>query len=138
MSLTKDVWDKVQIIQNDILLWQPRFLSKLDNDPEPTTSTDTNKSDYGRSSSILSQSHERLGQPDSIQTQSLFSIVAVMSTGTWDLHCTPTGTYRLQFSEFRYFAAIKHLCQVKAILNLININPRELKKKKKKKKKKNG
>lgn len=136
MSLTKQVWDKVQIIQNDLLLWQPRFITlqqqqqaqSLD-DMSSSHSMDYHNffSDIKSTSSVLSQSYERLRplhyhqqqQPQSmgyfppvsqpLQNQSLFSIVAVMSHGVWDIRTSETHIYRLQFSEFRYFAAIKHL-----------------------------
>jgi hypothetical protein len=32
-----------------------------------------------------------------------------MSNGVWDINTSPEHTYCLQFSEFRYFAAMKHL-----------------------------
>ncbi|KAG1106160.1 hypothetical protein G6F42_016861 [Rhizopus arrhizus] len=136
MNLTKQVWDKVQIIQNDLLLWQPRFITlqqqqqaqSLD-DMSSSHSMDYHNffSDIKSTSSVLSQSYERLRplhyhqqqQPQStgyfppvsqpLQNQSLFSIVAVMSHGVWDIRTSETHIYRLQFSEFRYFAAIKHL-----------------------------
>lgn len=137
MNLTKQVWDKVQIIQNDLLLWQPRFITlqqqqqaqSLD-DMSSSHSMDYHNffSDIKSTSSVMSQSYERLRplqyqqqqQPSSmgyfppvaqqvLQKQSLFSIVAVMSNGVWDICTSETHTYRLQFSEFKYFAAIKHL-----------------------------
>lgn len=134
MNLTKQVWDKVQIIQNDLLLWQPRFITlqqqqqaqSLD-DMSSSHSMDYHNffSDIKSTSSVMSQSYERLRPPhyqqqpsmgyfppvaqQPLPKQSLFSIVAVMSNGVWDICTSETHTYRLQFSEFKYFAAIKHL-----------------------------
>lgn len=119
MNLTKPLWDKVQIIQNDLLLWQPRFLIQPPVDDLMSSS----------SMSRMSQSHERLAyhprrfsqQPPSLapptssiqqsqtQQKTLFSIVAVLSCGVWDIHTSDINNYRFQFSEFRYFAAMKHL-----------------------------
>ncbi|KAI9249301.1 hypothetical protein BY458DRAFT_559947 [Sporodiniella umbellata] len=81
MNLTKAHWDKVQIIQNDLILWQPKFLLKINSQPEQIHSI----------------------------SPSLFSIVAVLSQGHWCLHTTATDLFTLQFSEFKYFACIKHM-----------------------------
>ncbi|KAI8353657.1 hypothetical protein EDC96DRAFT_466439 [Choanephora cucurbitarum] len=94
MDLPKKLWDTVQIVQNDLILWQPRFLLLKRNSPTPQS---------------------RLDDP---KKPSLFSIVAVMSHGTWDLHTSPLHTFRLQFSDFRYFAAIQHLGQNENITTL--------------------
>ncbi|GAN01286.1 autophagy regulatory protein [Mucor ambiguus] len=137
MNLTKQVWDTVQIIQNDLLLWQPRFITLQHQQQQAQSLDDMSSlhsmdyhnffSDIKSTSSVMSQSYERLRpplhyqqQPSSmgyfppvnqqpLQRQSLFSIVAVMSNGVWDICTSDTHTYRLQFSEFKYFAAIKHL-----------------------------
>ncbi|KAI8333041.1 hypothetical protein BC941DRAFT_516431 [Chlamydoabsidia padenii] len=127
MTLTKQKWDKVQIIQNDLLLWQPKIVTQLEQDQHHTSTTGSTTSESFKSSayrrysdmessytSVLSQSHERLGQSRDTQTPSLFSVIAVMSDGIWDLHTDgkdqkAPSTYRLQFSDFRYFAVIKHL-----------------------------
>ncbi|KAI7906721.1 uncharacterized protein BX663DRAFT_203307 [Cokeromyces recurvatus] len=100
MNLTKPLWDKIQIIQNDLLLWQPRFLLRQ-KDTIPA-----NHDGHSSSSSVLG---EPIDEDDSSQMPSLFSIVACMSNGVWDISTVPEHTYRLQFSEFKYFAAIKHL-----------------------------
>lgn len=108
MNLTKSIWDKVQIIQNDLLLWQPKFLLKQQQMEDLSASI--------HSSSMMSQSYERLAyyprqdQQTTIQ-KTLFSILAVLSTGVWDIHTSDIDNYRLKFSEFRYFAAMKHLGQ---------------------------
>lgn len=34
MNLSKESWDIVQTIQNDLLLWQPKFLSSVNNLPQ--------------------------------------------------------------------------------------------------------
>ncbi|CAO3577634.1 unnamed protein product [Absidia cylindrospora] len=129
MTLSKQTWDKVQILQNDLLLWQPRIIAQLEQEQDRTDTSTIGSlnsepfrtpphrrySDLESSrTSILSQSHERLNQPHDTQTSSLFSIIAVMSEGVWDLHTNSTdkntqSTYRFQFSDFRYFAVIKHL-----------------------------
>jgi hypothetical protein len=126
LTLTKQVWDKVQIIQNDLLLWQPQFLLK----PVVLTPSDSSHSidfhhflanEMRSSSSVMSQSHERLISPtDLLQApkHTLFSIIAVMSCGVWDIQTSPKHTYRLQFSEFKYFAAMKHLGQNENITTL--------------------
>lgn len=80
MNLTKSCWDKVQIIQNDLILWQPGFLLNMKPSPEI--------SDWN---------------------SSLFSIVAVLSQGHWCLYTSPTDLFTLQFSEFKYFACMKHM-----------------------------
>jgi hypothetical protein len=127
MKLTKQIWDKVQIIQNDLLLWQPRFLLRQQQQMDLSSSMDFH-TDTRSTSSMMSQSHERLvpmfspdqqpykgyfpnQSPQPVQKQTLFSIVAVMSNGIWDIHTSPEHTYCLQFSEFRYFAAMRHLGQ---------------------------
>lgn len=107
MNLTKSIWDKVQIIQNDLLLWQPKFLIQQQQVDDVSSSM--------HSSSMMSQSHERLPHPRHFPVQqqqkqkTLASINAVLSTGVWDIHTSDIDNYRFQFSEFRYFAAIKHL-----------------------------
>ncbi|RCI05002.1 autophagy- protein 2, partial [Rhizopus stolonifer] len=108
MNLSKDIWDQVQIIQNDLLLWQPRFVLAQEN---------MEASDMKTASSCMSQSHERFVL-DQVQQQTLFSIVAVMSHGCWDLNTSPSHTYRLQFSDFRYFAAMQHLGKKENITTL--------------------
>ncbi|KAI8145032.1 hypothetical protein BJV82DRAFT_666949 [Fennellomyces sp. T-0311] len=137
LNLTKEVWDIFQILQNDLILWQPRFIRHL-------TAAEEFKEDYGGSdrasssvlsdiygsarsysgdsrfptsesilaSSLLSQSHERLGY--STDKPSLLSLLVVMSDAVWDLHhISKEGnhktTYQLHMSDFRYFNAIKHL-----------------------------
>ncbi|KAI8389478.1 hypothetical protein BD560DRAFT_486118 [Blakeslea trispora] len=113
MDLPKHVWDTVQIIQNDLLLWQPRFLLLQQSKPDHSLSDIRSTTSYGSQSRERSTPHsEERRQTVSTheqQHQSLFSIVAVMSHGTWDLHTLSKHTFRLQFSDFRYFAAIKHL-----------------------------
>jgi hypothetical protein len=117
MNLTKPTWDKVQIIQNDLLLWQPKFLIQQQQADDLLSSS-------MRSSSIMSQSHERLSYPPPLghysstsapapqqPQKTLFAINAVLSSGVWDIHTTDVNHYRLQFNEFRYFAAMKHLGQ---------------------------
>ncbi|CAO3631028.1 unnamed protein product [Mucor hiemalis] len=112
MNLTKPLWDKVQIVQNDLLLWQPRFLiNKQQNEDMSISSHQT--------SSMMSQSQERLARPPQFSSQAsdqphqktLVSIVALLSSGIWDIHTSEANCYRLNFSEFKYFAAIKHLGQ---------------------------
>ncbi|CEP08154.1 hypothetical protein [Parasitella parasitica] len=132
MKLTKQIWDKVQIIQNDLLLWQPRFITQRQqfqnlDDLSSSQSMDFHNffSDIKSTSSVMSQSYERLRPLNHqqqqqhqgyfpplsppVQKQSLLSIVAVMSNGVWDINTSENHIYRLQFSEFKYFAAIKHL-----------------------------
>lgn len=133
MNLTKQIWDEVQLTQNDLLLWQPRFLLLQQKEQQRQSNLSSSQSigpnaDIRSISSRMSQSHERLMPmlgPDqqhyagyfpnqsvqSVQKQTLFSIVAVMSNGVWDINTSPGHTYSLQFSEFRYFAAMKHLSQ---------------------------
>ena len=105
MSLTKPLWDKVQIIQNDLLLWQPKFLIQQQEEDISMSSHHT--------MSVLSQSHERL--PPRISTNSpqktLASIVAVLGSGVWDIRTSDEHQYQCNFSEFKYFAAIKHVGQ---------------------------
>lgn len=88
MNLAKDVWDTVQILQNDLILWQPRFISRLQTAKQGDKVTGDSfvqkSGDYGagsslRASSILSQSHERLGYLT--HASSLLSLIAVMSDG---------------------------------------------------------
>lgn len=119
MSLTKPLWDKVQIVQNDLLLWQPKFLiSKQQNEDMSVSSH--------QSSSMLSQSQERLARPpqfssqtsDQPQQKTLVSIVALLSSGIWDIRTSEANCYRLNFSEFKYFAAMKHLGQNENITTL--------------------
>lgn len=81
MNLTKKRWDKVQTIQNDLLLWQPRFLLNL----------------------------EKSSEEQQQEGPSLLSIVAVMSQGLWYLQSSDDHLYTLDFSEFKYFACMKHL-----------------------------
>lgn len=96
MTLSKQTWDKVQIIQNDLLLWQPRIIAQLEQDQDRTNTSTTGSmssepfrtptyrhySDMESSyTSVLSQSHERLGQSQDPQNPSLFSVIAVMSDG---------------------------------------------------------
>lgn len=88
MNLTKEHWDKVQIIQNDLLLWQPRFLLNV---------TESDTEDYNH------HYHHQKEKP------SLLSLVAVLSQCHWRLHTSPTDLYTLQFSEFKYFACMKHM-----------------------------
>ncbi|KAL0085769.1 hypothetical protein F4703DRAFT_1979451 [Phycomyces blakesleeanus] len=129
MNLTKPVWDTVQVLQNDLLLWQPKFISTLSTDPETGHQMSMSgslhdamgMSDYHQAdgryslleSSVLSQSHERLGFGSTVPASSLFAIVAVISEAAWDLHYTPEngipGDYQARFTEFRYFAVMKHL-----------------------------
>lgn len=140
MKLTKQVWDTVQIIQNDLLLWQPKFVTQQQtqsmDDVSSLQSVDFHNlsSDAKSTSSIMSQSYERLRPlhyqqqhqqagyfpPVSqlVQKQSLLSIVAVMSNGVWDINTSESHTYRLQFSEFKYFAAMKHLGENENITTL--------------------
>lgn len=89
MNLAKEVWDTVQILQNDLLLWQPRFISRLQaakqGDKVSGDSFVRRSGNYDaagsslRASSILSQSHERLGYLT--HASSLLSLIAVMSDG---------------------------------------------------------
>ncbi|CEG79538.1 hypothetical protein RMATCC62417_13990 [Rhizopus microsporus] len=81
MNLTKKRWDKVQTIQNDLLLWQPRFLLNV----------------------------EKTSGEQQQEGPSLLSIVAVMSQGLWYLQPSDDHLYTLDFSEFKYFACMKHL-----------------------------
>lgn len=114
MNLTKPIWDKVQLIQNDLLLWQPKFLIQQQ---QQNHLDDLSSSMH--SSSIMSQSHERLPPPhrhhsfpihqQPVKQTTLASIQAVMSNGVWNIHTSDIDHYRFQFSEFRYFVAIKHL-----------------------------
>lgn len=144
----------MQILQNDAILWQPRFLNNLTNGADHNVSTasvlSTDSEGYGsskyysmsteqpasinflRSSSIMSQSLERLGTER--QTPSLLALVVVMSDGKcigpavciqlveitclktaiWDLIHVPAEdqtqtTYRVHMSDFRYFTVLKHL-----------------------------
>ncbi|KAI7888841.1 uncharacterized protein EV154DRAFT_539128 [Mucor mucedo] len=97
MNLTKSIWDKVQLIQNDLLLWQPKFLLQQ----QQQHHMDDLSSSMHSSSIMIHQ------QP--IKQKTLASIQAVMSNGVWDIHTSDIDHYRFQFSEFRYFAAIKHL-----------------------------
>ncbi|KAI8381283.1 uncharacterized protein BYT42DRAFT_565980 [Radiomyces spectabilis] len=128
MLLQKKVWDTVQIVQNDLLLWQPRFLARLPiNPPSPSNYQDASSDTYSeyhgldsmegihpmKASSILSQSQERLGPHQLAQESSLLALVAVIGDAVWDL-CYPVDSetdaiYRAHLSEFRYFAVIKHL-----------------------------
>jgi hypothetical protein len=39
MDLSKDSWDTVQTIQNDLLMWQPKFLSSVNDIPQDTDNT---------------------------------------------------------------------------------------------------
>ncbi|KAI8059012.1 hypothetical protein BC940DRAFT_314453 [Gongronella butleri] len=146
MSLSKPCWDKVQILQNDVLLWQPRFVTRLaaaqsslsssssGSSPPPhfhprrtshdslgsdlfATASDRFSTPLLSSSSFMSQSHERIGAlydhaaaPPPPPT--LLAVVVVMAEGIWDLHTMTAekrATYRLQFTDFRYFNAIKHM-----------------------------
>lgn len=142
MKLTKQIWHKVQIIQNDLLLWQPKFItlqqSQSLDDLSSSQSMDFHNffSDIKSTSSVMSQSYERLRPlnyqqqqqqqmgyfpptaPLPVQKQSLFSIVAVMSNGVWDINTSENHIYRLQFSEFKYFAAMKHLGENENITTL--------------------
>lgn len=119
MNLTKPLWDKVQIIQNDLLLWQPRFLLTQQ------LTEDMSMSSH-HTSSMMSQSHERLAYPphyspqnnEQITQKSLLSLIAVLGNGTWDIHTSDIHHYRVVFSEFKYFAAIKHLGQNENITTL--------------------
>ncbi|KAG0188180.1 autophagy- protein 2 [Apophysomyces sp. BC1034] len=131
MNLTKNTWDTVQILQNDLLLWQPRFVSRLASDADTNRQAETTlvkepiaesinhlyehddqSINSMKASSILSQSHERLNQSRT-SVSSLFALVAVISDALWDINYTlpdsSQATYRLRFSEFRYFAVMKHL-----------------------------
>lgn len=81
MNLTKKRWDKVQTIQNDLLLWQPRFLLNV----------------------------EKTSREQQQEGPSLLSIVAVMTQGLWYLQPSDDHLYTLDFSEFKYFACMKHL-----------------------------
>ncbi|KAI7849311.1 hypothetical protein BDC45DRAFT_574027 [Circinella umbellata] len=133
LNLTKEVWDIFQILQNDLILWQPKFMRRLfttdnvDVDYEERGSMVSHL--YGNSgqhvrdshfpgsesvqaSSVLSQSHERLGQ--STDTPSLLSLVVTNGVAIWDLHHVAKEepaktTYQLHMSEFRYFTVVKHL-----------------------------
>ncbi|KAF7724185.1 autophagy- protein 2 [Apophysomyces ossiformis] len=130
MSLTKETWDTVQILQNDLILWQPKFLSRLSEDVDHGNQREAasvkeacmessrqardfdNQSSYSmKTSSILSQSREQL-KKDVVSVPSLFALVAVISDALWDLHYPlqneMQATYRLHLSDFRYFAVIKH------------------------------
>ncbi|KAI9315841.1 hypothetical protein BX666DRAFT_258603 [Dichotomocladium elegans] len=131
MNLPKEVWDTVQILQNDLILWQPRFLSCISTQSDAPVSKETDRKtqcdmhsrdylgsyEFGlansmHSSSMLSQSHERLRY--NLQTPSLISLIAVMSDALWDIHYSSKdkesqGSYRLHMSEFRYFTVVKHL-----------------------------
>lgn len=122
LTLTKQVWDKVQIIQNDLLLWQPQFLLKQPTTPsDMSSSIDFNHFLTNEIASVMSQSHERLISPtDPVQPpkHTLFSIIAVMSSGVWDINTSADHLYRVQFSEFKYFAAMKHLGQNENITTL--------------------
>ncbi|ORZ01123.1 hypothetical protein BCR43DRAFT_434414 [Syncephalastrum racemosum] len=93
LNLTKSVWDTFQVIQNDLVLWQPAFVSKLKK-AEPPTAT-----------------QERLNPPSRVP--SLLSLVAVMSEAIWHLHYEDDGivkeTYELKMTDFRYFTVVKHL-----------------------------
>ncbi|ORX52770.1 hypothetical protein DM01DRAFT_1055778 [Hesseltinella vesiculosa] len=143
MSLSKSCWDKVQILQNDLLLWQPRFLSRLAPQPMSSSSSPnqprrpsydslnselfTTTSDLrfmpssSASSSFMSQSHERFGAVLEPSCPSLLSLVVVLAEGTWDLHTVTDNkraTYRLQFTDFRYFSVIKHLAMDENVTTL--------------------
>lgn len=140
MKLTKQIWHKVQIIQNDLLLWQPKFItlqqSQSLDDLSSSQSMDFHNffPDIKSTSSVMSQSYERLRPlnyqqqqqmsyfpptaPPPAQKQSLFSIVAVISNGVWDINTSENHIYRLQFSEFKYFAAMKHLGENENITTL--------------------
>lgn len=124
LTLTKQVWDKVQLIQNDILLWQPKFLLTQPISPsESSQSIDFHHfmaNEMRSSSSVMSTSHERLAPNEYVQPpkNTLFSIIAVMSSGVWDINTSPCHIYQLQFSEFKYFAAMKHLGQNENITTL--------------------
>ncbi|KAI9487439.1 MAG: hypothetical protein EXX96DRAFT_476198 [Benjaminiella poitrasii] len=100
MNLTKQIWDKVQIIQNDLLIWQPKFLLQQQQQLQQQDITD-----IPSPSSLDTQYHYYHRQ----RFNSSSSMATVMSNGNWNICTSPDHTYRLQFSEFKYFAAMKHL-----------------------------
>lgn len=95
----------MQIIQNDLLLWQPRFIRYLEQNQQSNTDSvmagsmnsellnptsgrrysdiSTNSINQLRASSIFSQSFEQFHEPQQYMQQksSLLSLVAVMSEG---------------------------------------------------------
>lgn len=98
MNLAKDTWDRVQVIQNDLILWQPRFLSATPNDQQdanvnnpqnlPRASGDT-ATDFQDGFRNLTSSFEQPecgtqsfpGPPSNNSNPTLLSIMACLQRG---------------------------------------------------------
>jgi hypothetical protein len=98
MNLAKDTWDRVQIIQNDLILWQPRFISVTPNDqqdanvperqslPRASGNTTTEfEDDFGDRTSSFDQPESGTqsfpGPPPNNSNPTLLSIMACLQRG---------------------------------------------------------
>ncbi|KAI8098544.1 uncharacterized protein BX664DRAFT_255802 [Halteromyces radiatus] len=102
LTLSNQTWAKIQILQNDLILWQPRIMTYLGKDQNRTDSSTTVSSS---SEMFRTASYRRHSDMESSHT-------SVLSQSVWDLHTNKnqsSSAYRLQFTDFRYFAVIKHL-----------------------------
>ncbi|KAI8990792.1 hypothetical protein BDF20DRAFT_2784 [Mycotypha africana] len=170
MNLTKGIWDKVQVIQNDLLLWQPKFLLLQQKQQQiqqehqqeqynhqyqqfhegeesvnnysiapsveyhhflseiKSTASYFPDSHLDGTSSVCSNSYaqrqeqqtQNLSKTEPVQPikNTLLSVVAVMGNGVWKIRTSAEHAYLFEFSEFRYFAAIKHLYENENITTL--------------------
>ncbi|CAO3665912.1 unnamed protein product [Umbelopsis ramanniana] len=143
MNLAKDTWDCVQIIQNDLILWQPRFLSATPNDQQDTnvndhqniprasgnTATDFQDDVHNRTSSFEqpeSGTQSFPGPPSNNSNPTLLSIMACLQRAEWTLHyqkddadgVQKVSTYDAIMSNFQYFAAIRNMGQDENITTL--------------------
>ncbi|KAI8885102.1 hypothetical protein K501DRAFT_246445 [Backusella circina FSU 941] len=99
VNLSKKQWNKIQILQNDLLLWQPHFLQHLPSFDQSYESTSSR-----RYSNTESSSSEK-----ALYSSNLFTISAILSDSMWHLH--DTYSYHIEFTEFQYFTVIKHMGQ---------------------------
>ncbi|KAI8579183.1 hypothetical protein K450DRAFT_210478 [Umbelopsis ramanniana AG] len=143
MNLAKDTWDRVQIIQNDLILWQPRFLAATKNDQQdanvterqnlPRSSGNTTteyQDDFQNRTSSFDQPENGTqsfpGPPPNNSNPTLLSIMACLQRAEWTLHyqkedadgAKKISTYDAIMSNFQYFAAIRNLGQDENITTL--------------------
>ncbi|KAG2180979.1 hypothetical protein INT43_008561, partial [Umbelopsis isabellina] len=146
MNLTKESWDIVQTIQNDLLLWQPKLLSSVNNLPQDTddSSNDVFSSPVAQEESghdpqrsefnVASGQYEtNVAGSESIsphvaapEKYSLLAITACLQRAEWMLHHSNEGlddaanfnTYIAVMDNFQYGSVIKHKGQDENITTL--------------------
>ncbi|KAJ2959641.1 hypothetical protein NQZ79_g4914 [Umbelopsis isabellina] len=145
MNLTKETWDIVQTIQNDLLMWQPKFLSSVNNLPQDTDDSsnevfsspvaqedsghdphspefDTASGQFQANEAGSESISPHVAAPDKY---SLLTIMACLQRAEWTLHypkeefdVVNLNTYNAVMDNFQYGSVIKHKGQDENITTL--------------------